>query len=302
MSERQEEIARLWTNRPRNRRVEFSWWLLAGLLLLSLLMGNFSVTELLSSQRLANAKRFLGELLPFPLQKAGFSFSGYSAWFAEFMDEKGFDALVITLAISVCAIVFAGFFGFLASLLAARTIVLDECLSNAEQSCIRCRLRLIGLWVVRIVLLFFRSVPEYIWAFVLLMVLGVSAWPAILALALHNIGILGKLNSEFIDDLPQAPLMAMRHAGADRGQIGLLGAVPMVFNRFLLFFFVRWETCVRESTVLGLLGIISLGYWIEDARSRNHYDIMFHLVLLGALLVMLGDLVSTLLRAVIRRL
>ena len=75
----------------------------------------------------------------------------------------------------------------------------------------------------------------------------------------------------------------------------------MTFSRFLLFFFYRWETCVREATVLGMLGISSLGFWIQDARARNHYDDMFFLILLGGLLVLIGDLVSAAAREWVRR-
>lgn len=132
------------------------------------------------------------------------------------------------------------------------------------------------------------------------MLIGVSAWPAILALALHNCGILTKLFSEAVDDLPEAPLQAMRGVGARPLQVGVFAALPMALNRFLLYFFVRWETCVRESTVIGFLGIVSIGYWIEDARARNFYDELFLFVLLGTVIVFIGDIVSSLVRASLR--
>ena len=150
-------------------------------------------------------------------------------------------------------------------------------------------------------LIFLRSIPEYVWAFLLLAMLGPNAWPAVLALALHNAGILGKLGAEVVENLEPAPLAALRGLGATRSQIVLLGILPMVLPRFLLFFFYRWETCVREATVLGMLGIVSLGYWIVDARARNHYDEMVFLVLIGAGIVLVGDLVSALARELVRR-
>jgi ABC-type phosphate/phosphonate transport system permease subunit len=58
---------------------------------------------------------------------------------------------------------------------------------------------------------------------------------------------------------------------------------------------------VREATVLGMLGIVSLGYWIQDARARQQYDTMLFLVLIGAALVLAGDLASTLARRWVRR-
>src|SRR5262249_12614862 len=139
-----------------------------------------------------------------------------------------------------------------------------------------------------------------IWAFLLLILLGPTAWPAVLALAIHNAGIIGKLTGECVENLDPQPLAALRGLGATRSQIALSAIFPMVFTRFLLFFFYRWETCVRDATILGLLGIVSLGYWIQDARARNHYDEMLFLVLLGAGLVLLVDLASVLARELVR--
>ena len=75
----------------------------------------------------------------------------------------------------------------------------------------------------------------------------------------------------------------------------------MAMPRFLMFFFYRWETCVREATVLGMLGLVSLGFWIQDARARNIYDEMFLFILLGAGLILLGDQLSAIARKFIRK-
>ena len=77
--------------------------------------------------------------------------------------------------------------------------------------------------------------------------------------------------------------------------------VPVLTPRFLLYFFYRWESCVRESTVLGMLGMASLGFWIVDARARNMYDDMMFFVICGAILVVLGDFVSAFVRHRLRR-
>lgn len=132
-------------------------------------------------------------------------------------------------------------------------------------------------------------------------VLGPTAWPVVLALALHNAGILSKLTAEAVENLEPEPLAALRGLGASRPQIAVAGIYPLVLPRFLLFFFYRWETCVREATVLGMLGIVSLGYWVIDARARQNYDEMFFFVLIGAAIVLAGDLVSALARALVRR-
>jgi len=210
---------------------------------------------------------------------------------------------VVTLAISVAAIVLAGIGGAFFSLPAARNFTSPEpflsSLRNPHWGW--SFLWRAVVWVTRLFLIFVRAIPEYMWAFLLLAILGPTAWPAVLALALHNLGILGKLGAEVVENTEHAPLSALRGLGASHLQIASTGLFPLTFSRFLLFLFYRWETCVREATVLGMLGIVSLGYWIQDSRARNHYDEMFFLVLLGAALVLIGDLLSALARESIRR-
>jgi phosphonate transport system permease protein len=118
----------------------------------------------------------------------------------------------------------------------------------------------------------------------------------VLALALHNIGILGRLWGEVMENERPEAARQLTKIGATRGQVYLGSLVSQSFNRFLLFFFYRWETCVREATILGMLGISSLGYYISLARGAFRYDRMLFFVLLGALVIFAGDLLSDWLR------
>ena len=88
---------------------------------------------------------------------------------------------------------------------------------------------------------------------------------------------------------------------ATRSQTALAFLFPQAFGRFLLFWFYRYETCVREATVLGMLGVVSLGYWIRDANARDRYDEMLVLIGLGAVLVLAADVVSWIARGWVRR-
>jgi phosphonate transport system permease protein len=145
-----------------------------------------------------------------------------------------------------------------------------------------------------------RAVPEYIYAFLLVALLGPSAWPLVLALALHNVGILGRLWGEVTENERPEAAAQLARVGASRWEVYVGGLVPTAFNRFLLFFFYRWETCVREATILGMLGISSLGYHISIARNFLNYDQMLFFVLLGAAVIILGDVVSDVLRRRLR--
>ena len=288
-----EDLDRLYHERPKNHLVRFSLLAMIALIAGTWIFGNFVETE--NTNRLANVERFLNELQPYPLQDRNFDLSIALSWSSDLIDEKGWEAMSTTLAISVAAIVLAGIWGTLLALPAARNITAGFTYDPPKL-----------LWILivgatRLVLIFLRAIPEYVWAFLLLAMLGPTAWPAVLALALHNSGIIGKLFAEVIEDLPREQLRSLTSIGASRLQIVMAAVAPAALPRLLLFFFYRWETCVREATVLGMLGIVSLGFWIQDARARNFYDEMFFLILLGAFIVMIGDVVSTLVRAYVRR-
>ncbi len=118
-----------------------------------------------------------------------------------------------------------------------------------------------------------------------------------MALAIHNAGILGRLGAEVVENAPSTLPRAMRANGSQRSQMFWLGLLPALLGRFLVFFFYRWETCVREATVLGFVGVSSLGFYIQDARARDLYDEMIVLVVAGAGLVLAGDLLSAWVRS-----
>ncbi len=297
------EIRRLRRARPRSRFARASGAALVLLVVLAWSSPDLRPGDYFSERRMANLERFLGELRPYPLQGRDFDLRVAASWVGEMLRDRGAEAAGVTLAMSVAAIVLAALAALVLTPAAARTFASPEPYLPGPRPPGRARRAAWRLLVAaaRTVAIFVRSIPEYVWAFIFLAIFGPTAWPAVLALAIHNSGILGKLTAEVVENLEPAPLAALRGIGASRGQIVAAGIFPLILPRFLLFFFYRWETCVREATVLGMLGIVSLGYWIVDARARNHYDEMFFFVLIGAALVLAGDLVSAVAREVVRR-
>ena len=302
---RQEETSRaLYRRRPRNRFLRLSSVLLATLGVSSFFLAGFDVARLFSASTGRNLERFLARAVPAPLRDAPFSWEVLGEWVGGILSDKGWHALGITLAISVAAIVLAAAVALALCRPAARTFATPEpYLGGHTRSSRAARAAWRSLaFGVRALFVLMRALPEYVWAFLLLAIFGPTAWPAVLALAIHNAGILGKLYAETLENARAGPLRSLRGLGAGRRQMMTFGVLPDGLGRFLLYFFYRWETCVREATVLGMLGIVSLGYYIMyDARPRWHVDEMLLLVLLGSGLVMIGDLVSAVARALVRR-
>jgi ABC-type phosphate/phosphonate transport system permease subunit len=63
-------------------------------------------------------------------------------------------------------------------------------------------------WGARSVLSALRSIPEIIWAYLFVRILGLGAGPAVLAIGLSFAGIIGKLYAELIDACDPRPLRA----------------------------------------------------------------------------------------------
>lgn len=287
--------------RPRNRLLRASLLALAALAAYSWLAGDFSFAELFGERRLANLSRFLSaDATPRPLRD-GAEPGELRGWLAEQWSSRGGDAAARTLAIAVLAIVLAGAAAAALGPLGARTLMICDPYvphTRHNRACHAGWRLLCG--AARLLAVLLRAIPEYVWAFVLLAIFGPNAWPAVLALAIHNSGILGRLGAETIENLTPGPMAALRAAGADRRQLAATAIFPLALPRFLLLFFYRFETCVRESTVLGMLGVVSLGYWISEARARLRYDELLFLVALGALLVMAADVASHFARRFVR--
>jgi len=287
-------VSSLHRDRPRDRFVRTSFAVALAAIGLSFLFGGFDFADAFSARRMENLNRFLGEMRPFPLQGRPFDLGEALSFYREIWVEKGQDAAISTLAISVLAIVLAAGVALPIAIIAARNVTRpDPFLVCARPAGPMERFAWRGASsAARVMLVVCRAIPEYLIAFFLLAMIGPSPWPVVLALAIHNAGILGRLTAETIENAAPFPLQALRGIGASRAQISWLALPALLLTRFLLFLFYRWETCVREATVLGLLGVVSLGYWISDFRARGQYDGFVFLIAVGAAIVMLGDFAS----------
>lgn len=136
-----------------------------------------------------------------------------------------------------------------------------------------------------------RSTPEYILAFICLQLWGPSMLPAVVALALHNGAIIGHLIGRYSDAL------GMR-VDSPRGlNLYAFEIVPRVYGQFLAFLFYRWEIIMRETAILGILGIATLGFYVDSAIQEIRLDRAMVLILITALLNISIDAVSRRIRA-----
>ena len=104
-----------------------------------------------------------------------------------------------------------------------------------------------------------RSVPELMWAALLLIAAGLGPMAGTLALALHTTGVLGRLFAEAIENAPQGPGFALRVRGVGEGRVLLYSVLPQVLPQLLSYTLYRWENNIRAAAVLGVVGAGGLG-------------------------------------------
>ncbi|SEL94513.1 phosphonate transport system permease protein [Roseovarius azorensis] len=132
--------------------------------------------------------------------------------------------------------------------------------------------RLIGLF--RRLMDVLRAVPEIVIALVLIFILGGGPVPAMIAIAIHTAGALGKLFSEVNENASLKPVEGLQSVGATWGQRMWLGVIPQVAPNYLSYALLRFEINIRASAILGFVGSGGIGYDLKNAFSwgQGRYD------------------------------
>jgi phosphonate transport system permease protein len=119
--------------------------------------------------------------------------------------------------------------------------------------------------------------------------------PAIAALSLHNGGIIGTLTGRHADTFRLAPSAPSRRLDRYGYEI-----IPRVYGQFLAFLFYRWEIIMRETAILGILGVRTLGFYVDSAIAEVRFDRVMVLILFTALLNVGVDALSRRMRSRLR--
>lgn len=231
---------------------------------------------------LANLGRFVShDIVPAPLRAADLlsaePWRKALVWFWDIVVNQVLPGAAQTLVLSQIALVATALGGLLLFPLVSRRFA-----------------GRLGQPLGRVLLVVVRSTPEYMLAYILLQVLGPSMLPAVVALALHNSGIVGYLLGRQADGLAYRP-------DAPRGlNLYAYEIVPRLYGQFLAYLLYRWELILRESAILGILGVATLGYYVDAAISELRLDVAVVLIGATAILTMAVDVLSRSLRRSLR--
>ncbi|MCW3477510.1 phosphonate ABC transporter, permease protein PhnE [Limobrevibacterium gyesilva] len=142
----------------------------------------------------------------------------------------------------------------------------------------------------------FRTVPDIVYALILVWAFGVGPLAGIMAIALHTVGALGKLFAEVVENADMRPWEGVRAAGGNWAQGVRYAILPQVVPNFLSYVLLRFEINVRGATVIGFVGAGGIGQELYQVISSNIYDEIGAIIVLIVLVVAVIDLLSEQLR------
>jgi phosphonate transport system permease protein len=140
-----------------------------------------------------------------------------------------------------------------------------------------------------------RAFPEIVIALVLIFILGGGPVPAMIAIALHTAGALGKLFSEVAENVDLKPVEGLQSTGANWSQRMLLGVIPQVAPNYLSYALMRFEINIRASAILGFVGAGGIGYELRNTMTfgTGMFDQAAAIFILLFLTIVVFDQVSS---------
>lgn len=142
-----------------------------------------------------------------------------------------------------------------------------------------------------------RVVPDLVWALLFVTAVGLGPFPGALALAVHSVGMLGRLFAEVIEDMDMGPVEALTLTGASRMQVFTHAVVPGVLPSLLGISLFRFDENLRSSLVLGFVGAGGIGFQLLTAMNLFQYQTVSFLLVMTFVLVVCAERMSAFLRS-----
>jgi phosphonate transport system permease protein len=137
-----------------------------------------------------------------------------------------------------------------------------------------------------------RSIPELVWASILLIAAGLGPVAGTLALAFHTSGVLGRLFADAMENAPPLAESSLRINGASALSAFLYSVLPQTLPQMMSYTLYRWENNIRAAAVLGVVGAGGLGQMLKYHLSLFQMHPAATVILAMLLLVALVDAIS----------
>ncbi len=154
--------------------------------------------------------------------------------------------------------------------------------------------------IARVVTIFFRAIPEFIIAMILVIAVGFGAIPGVLALGLHTMGFLAKFYAEDIEHVNKGPIEALKASGASKRQIISFAIIPQIIPSFIANNLYILDRNIRMATMLGIVGAGGIGYELQSSFRMFEYQKVSAIILIIFITIFIIDHLSSYIRSKIK--
>ena len=154
--------------------------------------------------------------------------------------------------------------------------------------------------ICKTIVIFFRAIPEFIIAMILVIAIGFGAMPGVLALGLHTMGFLAKFYAEDIEHINKGPIDALKSSSATKSQIISFGVIPQILPSFVANNLYILDRNVRMATMLGIVGAGGIGYELQSSFRMFEYERVSAIIILIFVTIFLIDNLSAFIRSKIK--
>ena len=155
-------------------------------------------------------------------------------------------------------------------------------------------------WPVRFFISLARAFNPIIIGIIFVKAVGFGPLAGILTLSVASIGFIGKLFIEAIEEISMKQVEAVRASGASFSSIIRYGVMPQVSARFIGFSMYQFDSNLRNSTTLGIVGAGGIGGTLFAAYQRFDYQIVSAIVLIIIALIIIDEYVSERVRRILQ--
>tara|TARA_Y100000389_G_scaffold199355_1_gene237579 strand:+ start:758 stop:1612 length:855 start_codon:yes stop_codon:yes gene_type:complete len=155
-------------------------------------------------------------------------------------------------------------------------------------------------FIARTITVFFRAIPEFIIAMILVIAIGFGAMPGVLALGIHTMGFLAKFYAEDIEHINKGPVEALESSGASKRQIISFAIIPQIIPSFVANNLYILDRNIRMATMLGIVGAGGIGYELQSAFRMFEYPKVSAIIIIIFFTIFIIDNVSSYIRSKIK--
>lgn len=154
-------------------------------------------------------------------------------------------------------------------------------------------------WPSRAIIALCRALHPVIVAIIFVKAVGFGALAGVLALTVASVGFIGKLFTEAIEEISLKQVEAVRASGASFANVIIFAVMPQVFARFVGFSTYQLDSNLRNSTMVGIVGAGGIGGTLFSAFQRFDYDFVCTILLTIIAIIMLGEVLARMVRAIL---